>query len=124
MIISHSRKFIFIHIHKTAGESISEALLPYLSGRDLILGTSLRGELNNAWYSFRYRLQKHSGARKVRTFVGDAIWNDYLKFSFVRDPFDRLRSLYFYFEQMLAGAASRSSATRCSGSPAPTSAIR
>ena len=43
-----------------------------------------------------------AGARKVRTFVGDATWNDYLKFSFVRDPFDRLRSLYFYFERMLA----------------------
>jgi hypothetical protein len=52
MIISHSRKFIFIHIHKTAGESISEALRPYLSGRDLLLGTSLRGELNNAYYNF------------------------------------------------------------------------
>ena len=38
----------------------------------------------------------------MRTFVGDATWDDYLKFSFVRDPFDRLRSLYFYFERMLA----------------------
>ena len=102
MIISHSRKFIFIHIHKTAGKSISEALRPYLSGRDLLLGTSPRGELNNAYYNLKYRLQKHSGARKVRTFVGDATWNDYLKFSFVRDPFDRLRSLYFYFDRMLA----------------------
>ena len=102
MIISHSRKFIFIHIHKTAGESISEALRPCLSGRDLLLGTSLRGELNNAYYNFRYSLQKHSGVRKVRTFVGDAIWDDYLTFSFVRDPFDRLRSLYLYFERMLA----------------------
>jgi hypothetical protein len=102
MIISHSRRFIFIHIHKTAGESISEALRPCLSGRDLLLGTSLRGELSNAYYSSRYRLQKHSGVRKVRTFVGDATWDDYLKFSFVRDPFDRLRSLYFYFGRMLA----------------------
>lgn len=102
MIISHSHKFIFIHIHKTAGESISEALRPHLSGRDLLLGTSPRGELNNAYYSFKYHLQKHSGVRKVRTFVGDATWNNYLKFSFVRDPFDRLRSLYFYFERMLA----------------------
>lgn len=102
MIISHSRKFIFIHIHKTAGESISAALRPSLSGRDLLLGTSRRGELSNAYYNVRYGLQKHSGARKVRAFVGEETWNDYLKFSFVRDPFDRLRSLYFYFEKMLA----------------------
>jgi hypothetical protein len=32
MIISHSRKFIFIHIHKTAGESISETLRPTFPG--------------------------------------------------------------------------------------------
>lgn len=102
MIISHSRRFIFIHIHKTAGESISEALLPYLSRQDLLLGTTLRGELNNAYCNRRYRLQKHSGVRKVRNFVGEEAWADYLKFSFVRDPFDRLRSLYFYFEKMVA----------------------
>ena len=29
MIISHSKKFIFIHIYKTAGTSISQALLPH-----------------------------------------------------------------------------------------------
>ena len=100
MIISHSRKFVFIHIHKTAGELVSEALLPFLGRGDLLLGTTLRGEIANAWYDRRHGLQKHSGARKVRAYLGDA-WDDYLKFSFVRDPFDRLRSLYFYFERMV-----------------------
>jgi hypothetical protein len=108
MIISRSHKFIFIHIHKTAGESVGEALRPYLSGRDLLLGTSLRGELNNAYYNYRYRLQKHSAARKVRRFVGDATWDDYLKFSFVREPVDRARSLYFYYEKMLQRRRERS----------------
>lgn len=102
MIVSHSRKFVFVHIHKTAGESISTALVPYLSGRDLLLGTTLRGEFANAWYSRRHRLQKHSGVRRARAFVGEEAWGEYFKFSFVRDPFDRLRSLYFYFEKMLA----------------------
>jgi hypothetical protein len=102
MILSHRRKFIFVHIHKTAGESISEALLPYLGRGDLILGTTFRGELNNIWYGQRYELQKHSGARKLRAFVGPEIWQDYLTFSFVRDPYDRVRSLYFYLERMLA----------------------
>jgi hypothetical protein len=108
MIISHSRRFVFVHIHKTAGESISEALLPYVARGDLVLGTTLRGELNNAWYDHRYGLQKHSGAKKIRRYLGDAVWDDYLKFSFVRDPFDRVRSLYFYFERMLAQRRQRS----------------
>jgi hypothetical protein len=101
MIISHSRKFIFIHIHKTAGESISEALLPHLGRGDVLLGTTVRGELANIWYDYRHGLQKHSGVRKVKAHLGPA-WDDYVKFSFVRDPYDRLRSLYFYFERMLA----------------------
>jgi Sulfotransferase family len=107
MIISHSRKFVFIHIHKTAGESISEALVPFLAKGDFILGTTLRGELANAWYERRHGLQKHSGVRKVKGYLGDA-WDGYLKFSFVRDPYDRLRSLYFYFERMLAARREKS----------------
>jgi hypothetical protein len=107
MIISHSRKFVFIHIHKTAGESISEALVPFLARGDVLLGTTLRGEIANAWYDRRHGLQKHSGVRKAKAFLGDA-WDDYLKFSFVRDPYDRLRSLYFYFERMLADRRRRS----------------
>lgn len=107
MIISHSRKFVFIHIHKTAGESISEALVPFLARGDVLLGTTLKGEIANAWYDRRHGLQKHSGVRRVQRYLGDA-WDDYLKFSFVRDPYDRLRSLYFYFERMLAARRTRS----------------
>lgn len=107
MIISHSRKFVFIHIHKTAGESISEALVPFLGRGDVLLGTTVRGELANVWYDRRHGLQKHSGVKKVKAYLGDA-WDDYLKFSFVRDPYDRLRSLYFYFERMLAARRTRS----------------
>lgn len=102
MIISHSRKFIFIHLHKTAGESISDALVPHLAAGDIALGTGLKGELANAWYNYRFKLQKHSGARKVRHHVGADIWNGYLTFSFVRDPVDRARSLFFYYEKMQA----------------------
>jgi hypothetical protein len=101
MILSHSRKFIFIHLHKTAGESVTLALLPHLARGDLVLGTTLRGEFSNAWYNRRYKLQKHSGARKVRAHVGPGVWDGYLKFAFVRDPVDRARSLYFYYEKML-----------------------
>lgn len=108
MIISHSRKFIFVHIHKTAGESISTALLPFLGRGDLVLGATARGELANAWYDWRHGLQKHSAARRIRGYLGEGPWEEYRSFSFVRDPADRARSLYFYFERMLAARRQRS----------------
>ena len=108
MIISHSRRFVFVHIHKTAGESISTALLPFLGKGDLLLGTTAQGELANAWYEWRHGLQKHSAARRIRRYLGEGRWEEYRTFSFVRDPADRVRSLYFYFEKMLAERRRRS----------------
>jgi hypothetical protein len=108
MIVSHSRRFIFVHLHKTAGESVSEALQPFLARGDVMLGTSRRGEIWNAWYQARHGVQKHSNARRIRSYVGAETWDRYLSFSFVRDPADRARSLYFYFERMLARRRQRS----------------
>ncbi len=36
MIISHSRKFIYVHLHKTAGEAITAALGPHLGPADIL----------------------------------------------------------------------------------------
>ena len=38
MIISHKHKFIFIHINKCGGSSVTRALMPYLGPNDLVLG--------------------------------------------------------------------------------------
>jgi hypothetical protein len=99
MIISPSRKFIFCHLHKTAGESITEALEPHLAWNDLVLGTTPLGVKINDPYLKRFGLDKHSAADRVRSVVGDDIWNSYYKFTFVRHPFHRVRSLYHYLEK-------------------------
>lgn len=84
MIISDKKRFIFIHNPKTAGESVELALRPYAS-----LVVSAPEDLHN-------RLNKHSSPAAIRKYVGKKRWNTYFKFVFVRNPWDRLVSLYMY----------------------------
>lgn len=77
-IISYKYKFIFVHIPKTAGTSIASALQPYLGPDDeLVTHTSILDIVNE------YNVNL----------------DDFFKFSFVRNPWDRLVSSYFYFSK-------------------------
>jgi hypothetical protein len=94
MIISHSRKFIFIHIHKTGGTSIERALDPHLTWNDLILGGSRFGEQIQAPYAKKYGLNKHSSVSDIESICGPDILEQYYVFSLVRHPLARLCSMY------------------------------
>jgi hypothetical protein len=94
MIICHSRKFIFIHIHKTGGTSVERALDPHLAWNDLILGGSVFGEKIQQPYSRRFGLGKHSTVADIERVCGNALIEDYYVFSLVRHPLSRLCSVY------------------------------
>lgn len=104
MIISHSRRFVFVHIHKTAGESVTEALAPHLERKDLVVGTTFTGKLASLTRSRTGagRLKKHSPALRLRAHLGEEAWPEYFKFAVIRDPVDRACSLYAYISKMLA----------------------
>lgn len=70
MIINHRYKFIFIHIQKTAGTSITNSLFELPETKHL-----------------------HHPHSKLNTIDLDN-YKDYIKFCFVRNPFDRLVSWY------------------------------
>jgi hypothetical protein len=99
VIISHEHKFVFVHIHKTAGESITAALEPHLGSDDVVLksdfDTWARSKVAGQ-YADLGRLGKHTKARVARSVLGDEVWARYFTFSFVRDPIDRAMSLYRY----------------------------
>ena len=94
MIICHSRKFIFVHIHKTGGTSIERALDPHLAWNDLILGGSPFGEKIQQPYAKKFGLNKHSTVAEIERVCGRELVENYYVFALVRHPLSRMCSMY------------------------------
>lgn len=101
MIISNSKKFIFIHIHKAAGTSIHFSIDKTLEWNDISIGSTPYGEQIQKPYYSRFKIQKHSSARDVMYLVGNRVWSDYFTFTFVRHPYRRAISLYSYIDKLV-----------------------
>lgn len=118
MIISYSKQFIFIHIAKCGGMTITNQLSETLNTGDLIisgpnpiivnkprLNSLLKkvGRSNLLKYFFYkhylFSLEKHSSALKILKAIGEKRWKEYYKFSVVRNPFDRCVSAFFWIKK-------------------------
>ena len=97
MLISYSRRFIFIHIYKVAGTSIRDALKPYSYNPNTFLPTRLLRTLGAHKVVSHHRLQKlggHAHATEVRDALPAEIFGEFYKFAFARNPWDWQVSLY------------------------------
>ena len=79
MLVSHKLKCVFIHIQKTAGSSIEYTLKSFDPEALLKLP------------DISYR---HSQAIDIKKALDKDIWDNYFKFAFVRNPWDRLSAWY------------------------------
>ncbi len=79
MLISDEKKFIFIHVQKTAGISVE---------------TVLKQQEPN----LKYWHGRHGHAVNGFKDLGQSGWNEYFSFAFVRNPWDRLVSWYSMIE--------------------------
>lgn len=75
-MINHKHKFIFIHIPRTGGSSIESALC------------------DSNWWKI-HPPSKHVVAHIAKN-IYKPYWDDYFKFSFVRNPWDRMVSMLRY----------------------------
>lgn len=94
MIVNHTHRFIFIHIPKCAGTSVTNFLAMFTRYCDIEVGGTEYGEFIQPHYYGRFGLRKHSTAREIRRVVGEGAWADYFKFAIARNPFERAISTY------------------------------
>ena len=89
MPLSHRYKAIFIHIPKTAGTSIYTVLsIP---------------QNEKHFYTAAHKIPSHQHLTptQLKPKIPGPIWNNYFKFTVVRNPFDRVVSDYRYLKKIL-----------------------
>jgi len=98
-IINTTFGFVFVHVPKSAGTSVTSVLSGLCTILDIEIGGSSFGEAVQSAYLRRHGISKHSSARELRTVLGEQLWLKYVSFGVVRHPLDRLASAYRFLRQ-------------------------
>ena len=101
MIVSHRHEFIFLRPRKVAGTSVEVAMSRQCGDDDVItpIGRHQARWDHDPWADLgrlRTGYRRHATVEQVRSRLGDELWNQYLKFSIVRNPWDLVVSQYHW----------------------------
>jgi len=96
MLISHKQKFIFIHIYKNAGTSITKALMPFAAKKWQVAIDKALNKLNFHPRFGPRPFPSHTTASEMINALGKERFESYFTFAIVRNPWDWQVSLYKY----------------------------
>lgn len=94
-MISIRKKFLFIHVPKTGGNSIQNILRDYSEDNIVILSKYHDGFERFQVRNSKYDIRKHSTLTDYKSVLNPTTYSSLLKFATIRNPWDRLISLYF-----------------------------
>jgi GT2 family glycosyltransferase/glycosyltransferase involved in cell wall biosynthesis/Tfp pilus assembly protein PilF len=100
MIINNTFGFIFVHVPKCAGTTMTNLLSRCSTYNDIEVGGTAMGETIAPYFRERFSLTKHSTAMEIRRVTGDDLWRRYFSFAVVRNPYDRAYSAYKFLQRM------------------------
>jgi hypothetical protein len=100
-MISFQKRFLFVHIPKTAGNSIQTILRHYSEDEIVALRAEQDGIERFGLRNPNYKIKKHSTLAEYRAALGGERLRDLYKFTCVRNPWDRMVSYYFGTTQLV-----------------------
>ena len=94
-MLSVNKQFLFIHVPKTAGNSIQNILRNYSEDKIVIQGKHQDGIERFDVINDKYEVTKHSNLKHYQEILEPHIYQKLFKFATIRNPYERMISWYF-----------------------------